>query len=106
MGLGGAHTGHPGDLLHHPGLVLLYEPEVGALSIAAFFPVLVLLILLSVLASAVFPEAIPPEGVDLKAYYADNARFVWTIFAMALIWLTGMDVARLSEMGLRCSPFS
>ncbi len=58
---------------------LQYRPAAGPITIGAFLPGLVQLVLLSLLASAVFPDEVPDEGIDLKIYYAENARFLWTI---------------------------
>ena len=72
---------------------VLYQPVTRPISIGAFLPMLVELVLLSLLASAVFPDDIPDEGIDLGRYYDENGAFIWTIFAAALLWLTGMDIA-------------
>src|ERR1044072_2671587 len=55
--------------------------EAGALTIAAFLPMLLLLILLFLLASAVLPDEVPEEGIDLRTYYHDNGSYIWTLFA-------------------------
>jgi len=72
-------------------LVLLAQVQVwwslaerqGALTIGEFLPILALLILNFLLASAVLPDEVPPKGIDLKAYYHDNGSYVWSLFAGA-----------------------
>ncbi len=79
---------------------LQYRPAAGPITIGAFLPGLVQLVLLSLLASAVFPDEVPDEGIDLKIYYAENARFLWTIYAAALAWLAGTDIVVLARAGV------
>lgn len=51
-------------------------------SFAAFLPDLLLLLLIFFLAAASLPDEMPAEGrFDLGAYYRDNARYFWGLFA-------------------------
>jgi hypothetical protein len=45
------------------------------------------------LASAVLPDEVPEAGIDLKAYYHDNGSYIWSLFAAAAGWGTGMRIA-------------
>lgn len=82
---------------------LLYEPVARPITIGEFLPLLVELVLLSLLASAVFPDEIGEGGVDLKAYYDDNAGLIWLLFAAAVGWLSAIDVAQRLGAGERAS---
>lgn len=75
----------------------LYQPGEAPLTIGAFLPVLVELILLFVLAAAALPDEVPAEGVDLRRYYDRNGRYFWSLFAAALAWplaLAAVEAAR------------
>jgi hypothetical protein len=52
-----------------------------ALTLAAFLPNLVSLILLFLLASAILPDEVPAEGLDLGAYYLSNRTYFWGLFS-------------------------
>jgi hypothetical protein len=60
-----------------------------AKTFAAILPNLVSLILLFLVASAVFPDAVPAEGMELKAYYLDNRRYFWGLF---ILWVTALVI--------------
>ena len=78
-------------------LVLLAQVQIwwslaqrhGTLTIGEFLPILGLLILMFLLASAVLPDEVPRKGIDLKAYYHDNGSYIWSLFAAA----SGMGTA-------------
>jgi hypothetical protein len=80
------------------------QPSAKSMTIGAFLPMLVELVLLFLLASAVLPDSLPPEGIDLKAYYHDNGGYIWTLFAAALAWLVATDfVVTAPRLGIRAS---
>ena len=56
------------------------------ISIGEFLPILVQLILIALLSAASLPDEVPAEGIDLKQYYQHHARYVWTLFALGLVW--------------------
>lgn len=62
------------------------QPAGDRLSIGGFLPILVQLVLLVLLASAVLPDAVPDEGIDLAAYYDADGRYIWTLFALSFGW--------------------
>jgi hypothetical protein len=68
------------------------QPSAKSMTIGAFLPTLVELILLFLLASAVLPDSLPEDGIDLRTYYHDNGGYIWTLFAMALGWLIATGV--------------
>ena len=50
-----------------------------------FLPLLALVVVLVLLAASALPDEVPAGGLDLQAYYADNARYFWTLFALFLL---------------------
>lgn len=54
----------------------------GALTIGMFLPLLVGLVVLFLLASAVLPDEVPAEGLDLRAFYFAEHRYFWLLFAL------------------------
>ena len=50
-----------------------------------FLPLLALVVVLVLLAAAALPDEVPAEGLDLRAYYAANARYFWTLFALFIV---------------------
>ena len=69
------------------------QPET-QISIGQFLPFVVELILLALLSAATLPDSVPEEGIDLKQYYESNARYIWLLFATALVWLQGYELSR------------
>jgi hypothetical protein len=67
---------------------LLYGPTDTTVTIGQFLPLLVELVLLFLLASSALPDRVPDDGLDLKAYYDRNGPYFWTLFALALGWIT------------------
>lgn len=64
-----------------------------ALTIGAFIPLLVLLILLALLTASSLPDRIGDEGIDLAQYYQSNRRYQWTVLGLAMTWNFGSDMA-------------
>ena len=58
-----------------------------SLSLAAFIPDMIGLLLLFCLASSALPDEVR-EDMDLAAYYSDNRRRIWGLFAAYTIWTT------------------
>jgi ABC-type Mn2+/Zn2+ transport system permease subunit len=54
------------------------------MTIGVFLPLVLGLGLLYLLASAVLPDEVPAEGIDLKADYFEHQRYFWILFAMLL----------------------
>lgn len=54
----------------------------GPVSFAEFLPIMFQLVMLVLLAAVSLPDDVPPEGVDLAAYYMDNRRYQWTLMAL------------------------
>lgn len=69
-------------------------------SFAAFLPDLLLLLLIFFLAAAALPDDVPAEGrFDLGAFYRDNARYFWTLFAGFVATATVVRAGRASAEG-------
>lgn len=69
------------------------QPET-RISIGQFLPFVVELILLALLSAASLPDSVPEDGIDLKEYYDRSARYIWLLFASALVWLQGYELFR------------
>jgi hypothetical protein len=54
------------------------------LTIGMFLPLVMGLMLLYLSASASLPDEVPKEGLDLKAYYFEQQRYFWILFASLL----------------------
>jgi hypothetical protein len=65
----------------YPSLVALDR-----ISIAAFIPNLVSLLLIFLVAAAALPHEVPSEGLDLRSYYERNRRAFWVPFALYMAW--------------------
>lgn len=63
------------------------EPA-GSVSIGEFLPTLMTLIILFLLAAASLPDEVPVEGVDLKSFYQQQHPYIWSLYSLALGWLT------------------
>jgi hypothetical protein len=63
----------------------LYDNFTGRVALGRFLPILFSLLLLFLLAAAAFPDDVPDEGIDLRAYYLDNRTYFWGIFALFIV---------------------
>ena len=50
-----------------------------------FFLTLGQLVPLYLAAAAALPDEVPPEGVDLKRFYAENSRYIWGALTMMMV---------------------
>lgn len=73
--------------------------EGGQVTIGAFLPALVMLILLALLTVSTLPDKIPEKGLDLAAYYRSNARYQWLLLSAATAWAFIVDLARVVYHG-------
>lgn len=64
------------------------------LTVALFLPTLAQFVLLFLLVAASLPDEVPAEGMDLKAWYFDNARVYWTLASLSLLLDIVIDGAR------------
>lgn len=63
------------------------EPE-GSVSIGGFLPTLVTLIILFLLSAASLPDEVPEKGLELRKFYEQQHAYIWTLYSLALGWLT------------------
>ena len=63
------------------------------ISMAQFLPVLGSLVILFLLLAAVLPDEVPEEGLDLKAWYSANSRYIWILNVIGLGMLLTVFVA-------------
>lgn len=68
------------------------SPDARPVSIGGFLPTLVELVLLALLSAASLPDAGAADADDLTAYYERHARYLWTLYALALGWVTAVGV--------------
>jgi hypothetical protein len=64
----------------------------GPVSIGAFLPKVVQLILLALLTVSTLPDHVGAEGVDLADYYQRNKRYQWTLLGLTFLWGFGIDI--------------
>ena len=81
-----------------------YQPAAGRISIGEFLPTLVTLVLLFLLAASALPDDVPAEGLDLRDYYQQNSRYLWSLFAGLLAWLLLVDVGKALAGGRPLQP--
>jgi hypothetical protein len=74
-----------------------------SLTLAAFLPSLVQLILVFLLAAAALPRQVPEAGVDLHDHYRERAPYIWTLFALSVVWMMLRSGAELVAAG--AGPF-
>lgn len=58
----------------------------------AFLVLAAALIAMFLLASAALPDAVPEDGLDLAAYYDENRRYFWSLFAVFTLLSFVLDV--------------
>jgi hypothetical protein len=50
-----------------------------------FFPDLAILIIIYLAAAVVLPDEVPEDGLSLRDYYFETARYFWSLTALALV---------------------
>lgn len=71
----------------------------GTVTIGGFLPVLVTLVILFLLAAASLPDAVPDAGMDLRDFYAAQQSYIWTLYSLALGWLTLLNIVKAMQSG-------
>jgi len=74
------------------------------MTIGHFLPMLVLLVLLFLLAAASLPDELAEGPIDLRAYYRNQSRYIWSLYALTLSWLIGTQMAAEAVARGRFSP--
>jgi hypothetical protein len=73
------------------------------MTVGLFLPLLAALFVFFLLAAAALPDKVSPGGTDLLAYYADNSRYFWRLFAIYIL-LTSAHVLAVSLAAPSWSP--
>jgi hypothetical protein len=55
---------------------------------ASTFALAAVLALVFLIASAVLPDEVPAEGIDLRAFYEKNRRYFWSLQALYIVTVT------------------
>jgi hypothetical protein len=63
----------------------------------AFLVLAASLISMFLLASAALPDSIPEAGLDLRAYYFENQRYFWVLFAVFTASITAVSFVALAN---------
>jgi hypothetical protein len=50
------------------------------------------LVSMFLLASAALPDEVPARGLDLGSYYHDNARYLWSLFALFVVLMIAVEM--------------
>ncbi len=74
--------------------------QISEISMAAFLPTLASLVILFLILAAVLPDEVPSEGLDLKAWYIGNSRYVWILNVLGL----GMLLSVFAVTHVRTGP--
>ncbi len=82
------------------GMRHLERAEV-TMTIGLFLPMLVSLLVFFLLAAAALPDEVPSAGLDLRAYYIENGRYFWSLFAsfivLASTHVVAISVSRIAD---------
>lgn len=70
------------------------RPSEEAITIGAFLPVFILLVLLFLLASASLPDHGDEAARDLRRYYDENSGYIWTLFSSAFGFVILTSIVR------------
>jgi hypothetical protein len=69
-------------------------------SYGRFLPLVALLMVMFLLASAALPDDVPPEGMELSEYYAANSRYFWSLFALFILMAVPVSAIAYESGGL------
>lgn len=61
-------------------------------TLGGFLPLAAQLVLLFLLNAAALPDAVPTEGVDLRAFYDANGSYFWTLYAVYVAFVITIKV--------------
>jgi len=73
------------------------------MTIGLFLPMVVALFVFFLLAAAAFPDEVPADGLDLRAYYLENSRYFWTLFALFVL-LVSLHIATITIQRFDARP--
>jgi hypothetical protein len=69
-------------------------------SYGRFLPLVALLIVMFLLASAALPDEVVAGETDLSAYYAENSRYFWTLFSLFIMLAVPVSAIALGTVGV------
>ena len=69
------------------------EEALEVYAVADFFPILTTLIALFLINAAALPDRVPPEGIDLRAFYESNSSYLWLLFAVYIALATALTIS-------------
>lgn len=73
--------------------------DVQSLTIPQFAPHLLFLVLSFLMIAAALPDEVPPEGLDLKAFYFARAPHLWSLVSISLVLSLVLSVVRFLQEG-------
>ena len=69
------------------------------LTLGGFLPLAAQLLVLYLLNAAALPDEVPPDGLDLRAFYEANAPYFWTLFGVHVVILVGVRTVQFASAG-------
>ncbi|WP_114227678.1 MULTISPECIES: hypothetical protein [Sphingomonas] len=82
----------------------IYSDE-RSLTIAAFFPDVMIRILVFLMAAAILPDSLPRGTVDLRGHYWMQARYFWSLMLLAYAAIFLVFAPRTTEQGVTVISF-
>jgi hypothetical protein len=70
----------------------------------AFAVLAAALITMFLLASAALPDEVPDDGLDLSAYYDENRRYFWVLFALFNLLAFALDSLAITDGSVGTGP--
>ena len=75
-------------------------------TLGGFLPLAALLVVLFLLNAAALPDAVPREGLDLRAFYDANGSYFWSLFAAYVTLSIALDLGERAASGLSIDVLS
>ena len=75
-------------------------------TLGGFLPLAALLVVLFLLNAAALPDAVPDEGLDLRAFYDANGPYFWSLYAVVVVLSIANNVGGRAALGLSVDVLS
>ena len=75
-------------------------------TLGGFLPLAALLVVLFLLNAAALPDAVPDEGMDLRAFYDANGPYFWSLYAVVVVLSIANNVGGRVALGLSVDVLS
>ena len=75
-------------------------------TLGGFLPLAALLVVLFLLNAAALPDAVPREGLDLRAFYDANGPYFWSLYAAFVVLSIALDLGERAALGLSVDVLS